>query len=163
MSWLTREEEEALCGSHRRRRLQRGLAIFDFLLRLATIVTTITASSVFLFFVIAIAIVASYLVLSLPFSIVTIVRPLASLPRLILLISNTVVVTLTTSATAATAAIVYLAHNGNPNTNWLPICQQFGDFCQATSSAVVAASLGIVFFLLLIVISAIALKATLIS
>ncbi|KAH0930386.1 hypothetical protein HID58_016113 [Brassica napus] len=146
---------------------KRGLAIFDFLLRLAAIVTTITASSfqasyddfaTFQFFVIAIAIVASYLVLSLPFSIVTIVRPLASLPRLILLISNTVVVTLTTSATAATAAIVYLAHNGNPNTNWLPICQQFGDFCQATSSAVVAASLGIVFFLLLIVISAIALK-----
>ncbi|CAN7062054.1 unnamed protein product [Brassica rapa subsp. trilocularis] len=137
---------------------KRGLAIFDFLLRLAAIVTTITASSVFLFFVIAIAIVASYLVLSLPFSIVTIVHPLAALSRLILLISDTVVVTLTTSATAATAAIVYLAHNGNPNTNWLPICQQFGDFCQATSSAVVAASLGIVFFLLLIVISAIALK-----
>ncbi|KAL0896924.1 hypothetical protein Bca101_080885 [Brassica carinata] len=163
---------------------KRGLAIFDFLLRLAAIVTTITASSVmytaeetlpfftqflqfqagyddfatFQFFVIAIAIVASYLVLSLPFSIVTIVRPLAALPRLILLISDTVVVTLTTSATAATAAIVYLAHNGNPNTNWLPICQQFGDFCQATSSAVVAASFGIVFFIVLIIISAIALK-----
>ena len=43
------------------------------------------------FFVIAIAIVASYLVLSLPFSIVTIVRPLAVAPRLILLISDTVI------------------------------------------------------------------------
>ena len=69
-----------------------------------------------------------------------------------------VVVTLTTSAAAAATAIVYLAHNGNPNTNWLPICQQFGDFCQAVSSAVVAASIAVVFFIVLIVISAIALK-----
>ncbi|KAH0851668.1 hypothetical protein HID58_094565 [Brassica napus] len=163
---------------------KRGLAIFDFLLRLAAIVTTITASSVmytaeetlpfftqflqfqagyddfatFQFFVIAIAMVASYLVLSLPFSIVTIIRPLAAAPRLILLISDTVVVTLATSAAAAAAAIVYLAHNGNPNTNWLPICQQFGDFCQAVSSAVVASSIAVVFFIILIVISAIALK-----
>ncbi|CAF1815185.1 unnamed protein product [Brassica napus] len=163
---------------------KRGLAIFDFLLRLAATVTTITASSVmytaeetlpfftqflqfqagyddfatFQFFVIAIAMVASYLVLSLPFSIVTIIRPLAAAPRLILLVSDTVVVTLTTSAAAAAAAIVYLAHNGNPNTNWLPICQQFGDFCQAVSSAVVAASIAVVFFIVLIVISAIVLK-----
>ncbi|XP_033147443.1 casparian strip membrane protein 1 isoform X1 [Brassica rapa] len=192
---------------------KRGLAIFDFLLRLAAIVTTITSSSVmytaeetlpfftqflqfqagyddfatFQFFVIAIAMVASYLVLSLPFSIVTIIRPLAAAPRLILLISDTVasltklfqillqnyrfhrnssssyvmvkvVVTLATSAAAAAAAIVYLAHNGNPNTNWLPICQQFGDFCQAVSSAVVASSIAVVFFIILIVISAIALK-----
>ncbi|RID67090.1 hypothetical protein BRARA_D02194 [Brassica rapa] len=149
---------------------KRGLAIFDFLLRLAAIETLPFFTqflqfqagyddfATFQFFVIAIAIVASYLVLSLPFSIVTIVHPLAALSRLILLISDTVVVMLTASAMAATAAIVYLAHNGNPNTNWLPICQQFGDFCQATSSAVVAASIGIVFFILLIVISAIALK-----
>ncbi|KAF3554272.1 hypothetical protein F2Q69_00011169 [Brassica cretica] len=69
-----------------------------------------------------------------------------------------VVLTLTTAAAAAAAAIVYLAHSGNANTNWLPICQQFGDFCQATSTAVVAASISVVFFVLLIVISAIALK-----
>ncbi|XP_056863034.1 casparian strip membrane protein 1-like isoform X1 [Raphanus sativus] len=191
---------------------KRGLAIFDFLLRLAAIGITIGASSVmftaeetlpfftqflqfqagyddfptFQFFVIAIAIVASYLVLSLPFSIVTILRPLAVVPRLILLIADTVifpfhistlfiyylnlihlfnyecfkvVLTLTTSAAAAAASIVYLAHNGNANTNWLPICQQFGDFCQTTSTAVVAASISVVFFVLLIIISAIALKS----
>ncbi|CAN8316602.1 unnamed protein product [Cochlearia groenlandica] len=164
---------------------KRGLAIFDFLLRLAAIGTTIAASSVmytseetlpfftqflqfqagyddfptFQFFVVAIAIVAGYLLLSLPFSIVSIVRPLATAPRLILLISDTVVVTLTTAAAAAAASIVYLAHSGNTNTNWLPICQQFGDFCQAVSSAVVAASISVVFFILLIVISAISLKS----
>ncbi|CAA7060842.1 unnamed protein product [Microthlaspi erraticum] len=163
---------------------KRGLAIFDFLLRLAAIAATLAASIVmftaeetlpfftqflqfqagyddlptFQFFVIAIAIVAGYLVLSLPISIVTIVRPHAVAPRLILLILDTVVVTLLTAAAASSAAIVYLAHNGNQSTNWLPICQQFGDFCQTVSSAVVAASIAIVFFLILIIISAIALK-----
>lgn len=29
-------------------------------------------------------------------------------------------------------------YNGNSNTNWLPICQQFDDFCQHVSGAVVA-------------------------
>ncbi|ESQ52235.1 hypothetical protein EUTSA_v10017241mg [Eutrema salsugineum] len=164
---------------------KRGLAIFDFLLRLAAIGITIAASSLmftaeetlpfftqflqfqagydddptFQFFVIATAIVAGYLLLSLPFSIVSIVRPQAVAPRLILLISDTVVVTLNTAAAAAAAAIVYLAHNGNANTNWLPICQQFGDFCQAVSTAVVAASIAVSFFILLIVISAISLKS----
>ncbi|KAL1219022.1 Casparian strip membrane protein 1 [Cardamine amara subsp. amara] len=163
---------------------KRGLAIFDFLLRVTAIAATLTASIVmftaqetlpfftqflqfqanyddlptFQFFVIAVAIVASYLLLSLPISIVTIVRPRAVAPRLILLIFDTVVVTLNTAAAAAAAAIVYLAHNGNQNTNWLPICQQFGDFCQNVSTAVVAASIAIFFFIILIIISAIALK-----
>ncbi|XP_010520695.1 PREDICTED: casparian strip membrane protein 1-like [Tarenaya hassleriana] len=160
---------------------KRGLAIFDFLLRLVAIAFTIAAAAVmgmaeetlpfftqffqfqasyddipiFQFFLIAMAMVAGYLVLSLPFSIVAIVRPHAVAPRLLLLIFDTVVMTLNA---AAAAAIVYLAHNGNPNTNWLPICQQFGDFCQSVSGAVVSASTAIVFFLLMIVVSALALK-----
>ncbi|KAL9301822.1 Casparian strip membrane protein 1 [Arabidopsis thaliana] len=163
---------------------KRGLAIFDFLLRLAAIAVTIGAASVmytaeetlpfftqflqfqagyddlpaFQYFVIAVAVVASYLVLSLPFSIVSIVRPHAVAPRLILLICDTLVVTLNTSAAAAAASITYLAHNGNQSTNWLPICQQFGDFCQNVSTAVVADSIAILFFIVLIIISAIALK-----
>jgi len=68
------------------------------------------------------------------------------------------VVTLNTSAAAAAASITYLAHNGNQSTNWLPICQQFGDFCQNVSTAVVADSIAILFFIVLIIISAIALK-----
>ncbi|XP_010516820.1 PREDICTED: casparian strip membrane protein 1-like [Camelina sativa] len=163
---------------------KRGLAIFDFLLRLGAIAVSIGAASVmytaeetlpfftqflqfqagyddlpaFQYFVIAVAIVASYLVLSLPFSIIAIIRPLAVAPRLILLIFDTLVVTLNTSAAAAAASIVYLAHNGNQSTNWLPICQQFGDFCQNVSTAVVAASIAILFFIVLIIISAVALK-----
>ncbi|KAJ6300235.1 hypothetical protein OIU76_021102 [Salix suchowensis] len=82
---------------------KKGVAIFDFILRLAAIVTALAAAAsmgtsdetlpfftqFFQFFVIAMAIVAGYLVLSLPFSIVAIVRPHAAGPRLLLLILDT--------------------------------------------------------------------------
>ncbi|XP_050243655.1 casparian strip membrane protein 1-like [Quercus robur] len=163
---------------------KRGVAIFDFLLRLGAIITTLTAAATmgtsdetlpfftqffqfqasyddlptFQFFVIAMAIVGGYLVLSLPFSIVSIVRPQAVGPRVLLLVLDTVALTLNTSAAAAAAAIVYLAHNGNSNTNWLAICQQYGDFCQKVSGAVVAAFVSVVVFVFLILLSALAIR-----
>ncbi|XP_059428898.1 casparian strip membrane protein 1-like [Corylus avellana] len=163
---------------------KRGVAIFDFLLRIGAIVAALAAASImgtsqetlpfftqffqfqasyddlptFQFFVIAMAIVSGYLVLSLPFSIVSIVRPQAVGPRILLLIFDTVALTLNTSAAAAAAAIVYLAHNGNSNTNWLAICQQFGDFCQEVSGAVVAAFVSVVVFMFLILLSALAIR-----
>lgn len=45
---------------------------------------------VFRFFVIAMSMISGYLVLSLPFSVVTIIRPLAVAPRLLLLVLDTV-------------------------------------------------------------------------
>ena len=69
-----------------------------------------------------------------------------------------VALTLNSSAAAAAAAIVYLAHNGNSNTNWLAICQQFGDFCQQVSGAVVAAFVSVVVFMFLILLSALSIR-----
>ncbi|XVE61441.1 hypothetical protein DITRI_Ditri06bG0040400 [Diplodiscus trichospermus] len=164
--------------------LKKGMGIFDFLLRLAAIIAALAAAATmgtsdetlpfftqffqfeasyddlptFMFFVIAMALVAGYLVLSLPFSVVTIVRPHAAAPRLLLFIFDIVALTLATAAAAAAAAIVYLAHNGNPNTNWLAICQQFGDFCQKVSGAVVASFVTVVVLMLLILLSGFALK-----
>uniref|UniRef100_A0A1J3G8N2 CASP-like protein n=1 Tax=Noccaea caerulescens TaxID=107243 RepID=A0A1J3G8N2_NOCCA len=163
---------------------KRGLSIFDFLLRLGAIVAALAAAATmgtsgetlpfftqflqfqasyddlptFQFFVIAIAIVAGYLVLSLPFSVITIIRPLAVAPRLLLLVLDTAALVLSTAAGSAAAAIVYLAHNGNQNTNWLPICQQFGDFCQKTSGSVVSAFVTVTFIAILVVISGVSLK-----
>ncbi|XWS66626.1 hypothetical protein CRYUN_Cryun05aG0216100 [Craigia yunnanensis] len=163
---------------------KKGLGIFDFLLRLGAIIAALAAAATmgtsdetlpfftqffqfeasyddlptFMFFVIAMALIGGYLVLSLPFSIVTIVRPHAVAPRLLLFILDIVALTLTTAAGAAAAAIVYLAHNGNPNTNWLAICQQFGDFCQEVSGAVVASFVTVVVLMLLILLSGFALK-----
>ena len=69
-----------------------------------------------------------------------------------------VMVALTTSGAAAAASIVYLAHNGNPNTNWNAICQQFNDFCQRVSGAVVASFITALIFVFLVVLSAVALR-----
>uniref|UniRef100_M4CM61 CASP-like protein n=1 Tax=Brassica campestris TaxID=3711 RepID=M4CM61_BRACM len=147
---------------------KRGLAIFDFLLRLAAIGITIGASSVMFtaeetlpFFTQFLQFQAGYD--DFPTFHRQLSRPLTSLLHRIYCPSTCGCTPahpphLRHPAAAAAAAIVYLAHNGNANTNWLPICQQFGDFCQATSTAVVAASISVVFFVLLIVISAIALK-----
>ncbi|XP_061347745.1 casparian strip membrane protein 2 [Gastrolobium bilobum] len=163
---------------------KKGIAIMDFILRLGAIAAALGAAatmgtsdqklpfftqffqfeasydnfSTFQFFVITMALVGGYLVLSLPFSIVTIVRPHAVGPRLFLIILDTVFLTLATASAASAAAIVYLAHNGNQNSNWLAICNQFGDFCSQTSGAVVSSFVAVVIFVLLIVMSALALK-----
>ncbi|KAL7092261.1 hypothetical protein ACP275_12G155000 [Erythranthe tilingii] len=163
---------------------KRGVAIFDLILRIsaatAALAATITMGTTeqtlpfftqffqfqasyddlptFTFFVIAMSIVTGYLVLSVPFSIVCIARPAAAAPRLLLILCDTLAVTLNTSAAGASAAIVYLAHNGNSDANWLAICQQFNDFCQRTSGAVVASFVAVVLLIFLVVLSASALK-----
>ncbi|KAK2987402.1 hypothetical protein RJ640_020599 [Escallonia rubra] len=163
---------------------KKGIAIFDFVLRLCAMVAALTAAitmgttdqtlpfftqffrfqasyddlPTFTFFVIANAITSSYLVLSIPFSIVSIIRPRAVGPRLLLIIFDTVMVALTTAAAASAAAIVYLAHKGNSSANWLAICQQYNDFCQRTSGAVVASFIAVVIFVFLVVLSALALR-----
>jgi uncharacterized protein (TIGR01569 family) len=69
-----------------------------------------------------------------------------------------VALTLNTAAAAAAVAIVDLAQNGNSSANWLGICQQFDDFCQKASGAVVASFIAAGVLLFLIVISALALR-----
>ncbi|KAK4392046.1 Casparian strip membrane protein 1 [Sesamum angolense] len=163
---------------------KRGVAIFDLILRISAAAAALGATiamgtaeqtlpfftqffqfqasyddlPTFSFFVIAMAIVTAYLVLSVPFSIVCIVRPVAAAPRLLLILCDTLAVTLATSAGGAAAAIVYLAHNGNSDANWLAICQQFTDFCQRVSGAVVGSFIAVALLIFLVVLSAIALK-----
>ncbi|XP_073146321.1 casparian strip membrane protein 3-like [Henckelia pumila] len=169
---------------HVRRGWGRGVAIFDFILRICALVAALAAATTmgttdqtlpfftqflqfqaqyndfptFTFFVVANAIAAGYLVLSMPFSIVGIVRPHARGVKLLLIIFDTLLVTFTTSAASAAAAIVYLAHNGNSNSNWLAVCQQFNNFCQRVSGAVVASFIASVIFIFLVLLSAVALS-----
>ncbi|CAL9145496.1 unnamed protein product [Musa hybrid cultivar] len=110
------------------------------------------------FFVVANAIAAGYLVLSLPFSLAIMIRPRAIGPRLLLFICDTVMVALTTAAASAAAAIVYLAHNGDAKANWIAICLRFDGFCQRISGAVVASFIAVVFFFVLVVMSALVMR-----
>ncbi|XP_062082530.1 casparian strip membrane protein 3-like [Humulus lupulus] len=165
---------------------KKGVAIFDFVLRLCAAAAAFAASvaaaqaeqilpffTQFLqfhaqyndlptitFFVIANAAAGAYLVLSLPFSIICIVRPYKVGPRLLLLILDTVMTTVTIGAAGAASAIMYLAHNGSVDANWLAICQQFTDFCQQITGAVVASFVAAVILIALVAISAVALKRT---
>ncbi|KAJ0259040.1 Casparian strip membrane protein 3 [Hirschfeldia incana] len=163
---------------------KRGVAIFDFVLRLIAAITAMAAAAkmatteetlpfftqflqfsadytdlpTLSSFVVVNSIVGGYLTLSLPFSIVCIIRPLTVPPRLFLILCDTAMMGLTMIAASASAAIVYLAHNGNSSSNWLPVCQQFGDFCQGTSGAVVASFIAAALLMVLVILSAFALK-----
>ncbi|GKV31858.1 hypothetical protein SLEP1_g40520 [Rubroshorea leprosula] len=171
-------------GKLKNGKLKKWVCVVNFILRLVGIICALSAAAImgtsdetlpfftrffqfqasqddlptFQFFVIAMAASCGYLVLSLPLSIVTIVRPLLVILRLLLLIMDTVALTFTTAAAAAAAAIIYLAHTGNPNTKWQVICHQFGDYCQKVSGAVVASFVIVVAYMLLILLSALALK-----
>ncbi|KAF4355246.1 hypothetical protein G4B88_028282 [Cannabis sativa] len=163
---------------------KKGIAITDFVLRLGALAAALGAAATmgmsdetlpfftqffqfeasyddmpaFMFFVIAMALVGGYLVLSLPFSIVTIVRPHAVGPRLLLIITDTLALTLSASSGASATAIVYLAHNGNASANWLAVCDQFTDFCQGVSGAVVSSFVSVALLVILVILSACALR-----
>ncbi|KAK4480844.1 hypothetical protein RD792_011696 [Penstemon davidsonii] len=169
---------------HARAGYKRGVSIFDLILRVsaatAALAATVTMGTTeqtlpfftqffqfqasyddlpsFTFFVIAMSIATGYLVLSVPLSIVCVARPLLTAPRLFLILCDTLALTLTTSAAASSAAIVYLAHNGNSDANWLAICQQFGDFCRRTSGAVVASFVAVALLIFMVVLSALGLR-----
>ncbi|CAN6241463.1 unnamed protein product [Urochloa humidicola] len=169
------------------RRADRGsrcVALVDFVLRIAAFGPTLAAAiatatsdetlSVFtqffqfrarfddfpalLFFMVANAIAAGYLVLSLPFSAAVVLRPQAIGLRHLLLVCDTIIVAMLTAAAAAAAAIVDLAHSGNLRANWVPICMQFHGFCQRTSGAVVASFLAVLVLVFLIILAAFAIR-----
>nr|P0DI63.1 RecName: Full=Casparian strip membrane protein 1; Short=ShCASP1 [Striga hermonthica] len=174
----------AAVGHDRAAGYKRGVSIFDLFLRISAATAALAATIVmgtteqtlpfftqffqfraqyddlptFTFFVVGMAIVTGYLILSVPFSIVCIARPVAIGPRFLLIVGDTLKAVLATSAAGSSAAIVYLAHNGNSDANWLDICQQFNDFCQRVSGAVVAAFVAVVLLIFLIVLSAMALR-----
>ncbi|KAG9451380.1 hypothetical protein H6P81_011345 [Aristolochia fimbriata] len=164
--------------------VNRGLSIFDFILRLVALIGTLgSAISMgttdetlpfftqfirfkaeyndlpsFTFFVIANSIVAAYLVLTLPLSIFHIVRSGSRVSRIILILLDAAMLALLTAGASAAAAIVYLAHKGNARANWFAICQQFNSFCERISGSLIGSFGGIVVFILLIFLSSVALS-----
>ncbi|KAD5803338.1 hypothetical protein R6Q59_024420 [Mikania micrantha] len=164
---------------------KRGVGIVDLILRVCAIAATFAADMVmgttsdkyvkvfsqffrfhasyddlptFTFFLAGNAIACAYLVASLPFSVVCIVRPHIVGARILLLIFDTLALALTMAAASSAATIVYLAHKGNPSTNWPVLCQQFNEFCPRVSDAVMGSFIGVFILVVLVVVSAVALS-----
>ncbi|XP_057481853.1 casparian strip membrane protein 3-like [Actinidia eriantha] len=164
--------------------VNRGVSILDFILRLIAIMATLGSAiamgttnetlpfftqfirfraryddfPTFTFFVVANSVVCAYLVLSLALSIFHIIRSAAQGTRVVLILLDTVMLALLTAGASAAAAIVYLAHKGNTRVNWFSICQQFNSFCERISGALIGSFGGIMLFILLILLSAVALS-----
>ncbi|KAK3155257.1 hypothetical protein QOZ80_2BG0200880 [Eleusine coracana subsp. coracana] len=107
------------------------------------------------YFVVANSIVAAYLVLSIPLSIVHIIRGgSAKYSRLLLVFLDTAMLALVASAASA---IANLAHKGNVRANWFAICQQFDSFCERITGSLIGSFAAMALLLLLILLSAAAL------
>ncbi|CAL4885335.1 unnamed protein product [Urochloa decumbens] len=175
--------EVASASGGRSRAASRGLAVLDLILRIVAVIGTVGSAiamgttnqtlpffTQFLrfkaqyddlptltFFVVVNSIVAAYLVLSIPLSIVHIMRSRAKYSWLVLVFFDAAMLALVTSAASAATAIVYLAHKGNARANWFAICQQFDAFCERISGSLIGSFAAMAMLVLLIVLSAAAL------
>lgn len=171
-------------GVPQRKGMTRGLSIMDFILRIIAAVATLASAvamgttnetlpfatqfvrfraefddlPTFVFFVMANSVVCGYLVLSLILSIFHIVRSTSVKSRILLIVLDTVMLGLLTAAASAAAAIVYIAHYGNPNTNWFAICQQYNNFCERISGSLIGSFIAVFMFIILILLSAVAIS-----
>ncbi|XP_055806287.1 casparian strip membrane protein 3-like [Solanum dulcamara] len=163
----------------------RGISFLDFLMRIVAILGTLGSAiamgltsnenlpsfeqfirfkaeykdlPTFTFFVVANGIVSAYLAVSLVLSILHIVMSGARITRVVLIFFDTVMMAFLTSGASAAAAIVYLAHKGNARANWIAICQHYNSFCDRASGSLVGSFIGVLVFLLLIILSALALS-----
>eukprot|EP00253_Pinus_taeda_P025359 PITA_25359 len=155
---------------------RKKVAVFDFIMRIFGILATLAAAiamgtadeklpfftqffqfeakysdlPAFTYFVIANAIAAGYLILSLPISIFNMIRPHVEASKLILIIFDAVMTVVDTSGASAAAAIVDVARRGVSRANWFSFCQQFGSFCERVSDVAIASSGAAVIFVLLV-------------
>ncbi|KAI6700545.1 hypothetical protein NL676_014869 [Syzygium grande] len=65
---------------------------------------------------------------------------------------------LLTAGASASAALVCLAYEGNTKAYWFSIRQQFNSFCQHILGSLIGLFGGVIFFVLLILLSAMALS-----
>ncbi|KAF4376713.1 hypothetical protein F8388_025584 [Cannabis sativa] len=158
--------EEGKSSSNSKSFSRRGISMLDFVLRLIGIVGTMASAiamattdetlpfatrfvrfkanyddlPTFTLFVVVNGVVGGYLVVSLSLSILHIVM-----------------LGFLTAGASASAAIVYLAHQGNTTANWFAICQQFNSFCGRISGSLIGSFVGVAVFILIILLSAVAL------
>ncbi|KAL5100198.1 hypothetical protein RYX36_004525 [Vicia faba] len=164
--------------------VKRGLSIMDFILRIiagvATLASAIAMATTderlpfatafiqfraeyddlpsFVFFVMGNSVVCGYLVLSLILSIFHIVRSTAVKTRILLIVLDMVMMGVLTAAASAAASIVYIAHYGNTQANWFPICQQYNSFCERISGSLIGSYIAVAMFVIIIILSQVAIS-----
>ncbi|XP_058772499.1 casparian strip membrane protein 1 [Vicia villosa] len=164
--------------------VKRGLSIMDFILRIVAGVATLASAVAmattnerlpfatafiqfraeyddlpsFVFFVMGNSVVCGYLVLSLILSIFHIVRSTAVKTRILLIVLDMVMMGILTAAASAAASIVYIAHYGNTQANWFPICQQYNSFCERISGSLIGSYIAVALFVIIIILSQIAIS-----
>lgn len=104
------------------------------------------------------SIVCGYLVLSLVLSIFHIVRSTAVKTRILLIVLDMVMMGVLTAAASAAASIVYIAHYGNTQANWFPICQQYNSFCERISGSLIGSYIAVAVFVIIIILSQVAIS-----
>ncbi|CAJ2648015.1 casparian strip membrane protein 1 [Trifolium pratense] len=171
-------------NASKRKGVKRGLSIMDFILRIIGGVATLSSAVAmattnerlpfatnfvqfraeyddlpsFVFFVMANSLVCGYLALSLILSILHIVRSTAVKSRILLIILDTVMMGLLAAAASAAASIVYIAHYGNTQANWFPICQQYNSFCERISGSLIGSYIAVALFVIIILLSHVAIS-----
>uniref|UniRef100_A0A166B3Z9 CASP-like protein n=1 Tax=Daucus carota subsp. sativus TaxID=79200 RepID=A0A166B3Z9_DAUCS len=130
--------------------VNRGVSVLDFVLRLVGIIATLAS---------AITMATTYETLPFATRFIRFRAEYNDLPSLTFFVAanSVVMLGLLTGGASAAAAIVYLAHKGNSRANWLAICRQFNSFCERVSGSLIGSFVGISVFVLLIILSAVAL------
>ncbi|CAM8947263.1 unnamed protein product [Rhodiola kirilowii] len=176
-----------LIGGDSSRSLGKALAIVDLILRLVAFVGALGSAIAmgttnqtylvvsqyyvrfraeyddlpsFTFFVVANGVVAAYLLLvALPIAIVHIIKKQETKKtRIILTALDTAMLTLLTAGAAAATSMVYLAHKGNPRTNWQAICPNFNSFCERISGSLIGSYIAMLMLIIIIILSALAIS-----
>ncbi|KAM6573641.1 hypothetical protein CsatA_017721 [Cannabis sativa] len=147
--------EEGKSSSNSKSFSRRGISMLDFVLRLIGIVGTMAS---------AIAMATTDETLPFATRFVRFKANYDDLPTFTLFVvvngvvgGYLVMLGFLTAGASASAAIVYLAHQGNTTANWFAICQQFNSFCGRISGSLIGSFVGVAVFILIILLSAVAL------
>ncbi|XP_057544237.1 CASP-like protein 1C2 [Amaranthus tricolor] len=103
-------------------------------------------SPAFKYYVIIYGIVSCY-------SLAILLLPYKNLLWRLILVLDTVVTLMLSTAVSSALSIAYVGKKGNTNAGWLPICGQVPKFCDETTAALVVGFVALILYLLILLYS----------
>ncbi|XP_022877780.1 casparian strip membrane protein 1-like isoform X2 [Olea europaea var. sylvestris] len=135
----------------------RAIAIIDLILRIMAIFGTLASAVAMATTDETLPFITQFIQFKAQYDDIPTFRSRAAKTRAVLIFLDSIMLAAVTAVASAAAAIVYLAHNGNASANWSAICQQFQNFCERISGSLIGSFGAALIFILLIILSAIAL------